>query len=191
MDTFNRVFLAILFALVAIASVAGILAVYNTSALRQIQNLVFVTEVVDFVGRNLPLVVFGSILLLAIGTILGILWLRGQFLGTARTIAGGTYEPGDAHGPGVTDVDYGVVGKAMDSVIENIRGVIHSKTRIYSDEEGIVAQTSLLLRRGVDFHNVDEAIRSSVNHAWLGRMGTDLVRHDIFINVEQTERRVV
>jgi hypothetical protein len=191
MDTFNRVFLAILFALVAIASVAGILAIYNTSMLNQIQNLVFVAAVAGFIRRNLPLVIFGSILLLAIGTLLGILWLRGQFLGTARTIAGGTYELGAARGPGITDVDYGVVDKAMDSVIENISGVVQSKTRIYSDEEGIVALTSLLLIRGVDFHNVDEAIRSTINHTWLGRMGTELARHDIFINVEQTERRIV
>jgi hypothetical protein len=191
MDTFNRVFLAILFLFVAIACVAGIVAYYNTPLLHRIQTLSFFLLISAFVQRNLPLVIFGAILLLALGTLLGILWLRGQFLGTARTIAGGAYEPWSAHGPGVTDVDYGVIGKAVDSVIERIHGVVQSRTRIYSDEEGILAQTSLMVRRGVDFHEVDNAIRHAINRAWLDRMGVELVRHDILISVEQAERRVV
>jgi hypothetical protein len=191
MDTFNRVFLAILFAVVAIACVAGIIFFSNTPLLHRTQMLAFFLPVSAFIQRNLPLVIFGAILLLAVGTLLGILWLRGQFLGTARTIKGGAYEPWSAHGPGVTDVDYGVIGKAMDSVIQKTHGVVQSRTRIYSDEEGVLAQTSLTVRRGVDFHDVDNAIRHAISRTWLDRMGVELVRHDILVNVEQKERRVV
>jgi hypothetical protein len=191
MDRFNRIFFAIIFAVIAIACVAGIIALYNTPLLHRVQTLALFLMVSAFVQRNMPLVVFGAILLLAVGTLLGILWLRGQFLGTAKTIKGGAYEPWSARGPGVTDVDYGVIGKSMDSVIGKIHGVVQSRTRIYSDEEGVQAQTSIMVRRGVDFHEVDTAIRHAINRSWLDRMGAELVRHDILINVEQTERRVV
>jgi hypothetical protein len=196
MDTFNRVMLAIIFGLVFIASITGILMTLGILTVQPVELLAVYWQPAGFSRENFLAWALGSMWLLAVVIALGVLWLRGQFLGAVRAVAGAVYEPLGVPGPGFTEVNQNVVGKAIDLVVSDIPGVVRSGTRIYSGDGeaytgAFLVQTSLTIKRGVDPRKVDKAVRRTINRAWFLRMGSEIVRHDILIGIERITQRVV
>ena len=192
MDILNRILLVILAFLVVVVSAVGILVVFKAVSPATIQSIIPFGRVVGFFKTNLVASSLVSILILVVMMSLSILWLRGQYSEIVRAVAGGRYEV-QSEGPGFTLVNYDVVEKSVDHLIKGIPGVIDSNTTIYSQRDGkLFAHTSLLTRRDADIHAIDDRIREAVNHRWVDKLGINLARHDITINIETaTERRVV
>jgi len=189
-DVLNRVLFIIIAALVAIASFIGILLALNAITSEQLNSVIPFQQVVIFFQNNPITSSLISILALVIVMALSLLWLRSQYLSTVRAVIGGQYEVETA-GPGYTAVDYDVVIKAIDNLIMGVPGVVDSRTRIYSQRDGeLFAHSSLLVKRDVDVHSVDNRIRELINEEWLDKFDTDLARHDITVGIEPTEKRV-
>ncbi len=192
MDILNRVLLVILALLIVAASVVGILVVFKAVSPAKIQSIIPYGRVIGLFKANLVASSLVSIVLLVLVMSLSILWLRGQYSEIVTSLTGGQYEI-KSEGPGFTVVDYDVVEKSVDHLIKGIPGVIESNTSIYSQHDGeLFAHSSILTKRDADIHVIDSKIREAINREWIDKLGVDLARHDITINIETTtERRVV
>lgn len=189
-DVLNRVLFIIIGALVAAASFLGVLIATNAITSEQLNSVIPFQQAVTFFQDNPITSSLVLILALVIVMALSLLWLRGQYLGAVRAVAGGQYDV-ESKGPGTTTVDYDVVIKAIDKQIMSVPGVIDSMTKIYSQRDGeLFAHSSVLVKRDVDIHSIDNRIRESINKEWLDKFDTDLARHDITIGIEPTEKRV-
>ncbi|HZD60507.1 MAG TPA: hypothetical protein VE439_08670 [Anaerolineae bacterium] len=190
MDTLNRVLLAILFALIALASLVGVLLAFGAITPGQVQAVIPFRQVVNLFTANFIASALVSIALLAIVLVLGVFWLRGQFAGAVTSMVGGRYET-RAEGPGATTTTYDAVERAINSVIAGIPGVISADTRIFAERDGqLFAYSSLTVKRKADIHDIDNRIRNSINREWLDKLGSKLARHDVIINLEPVEPRV-
>ncbi len=190
MNTLNRVLLIILFALIAAASLVGVLLSLGTITTGQVESIIPFSSLASFFRANLVAASLVSILLLAVVMALSALWLRAQFAEAVRTVSGGMYEVPEK-GPGVTGVNYDVVKHAIDNVIKRIPGVVDSQTNIYAEQDGrLFAHSSLMIKRNVDLHTIDSTIRESINRSWLDKFGSNLAEHDITIRIEPVESRV-
>jgi len=190
MDTLNRVLLTIIFALVAVASLVGFLLLIGAVTSEQIQAVIPFQQVVDLFAANFVVAALVSILLLAIVLTLGALWLRGQFARAVTEVVGGQYEV-ETEAPGSTAINYDVIERAIDSAISKIPGVIDTRTQIFAERDGgLFAHSNLTVKRSADIHGIDDKIRDLINQEWLDKMGGNLVRHDITINLEAVEPRV-
>jgi len=189
-DVLNRVLLIIIAAAVAVASFIGILLATNTITFEQLNSVIPFQQLAIIFQDNPLASSLLLILALVIVMALSFLWFRGQYLSAVRAVVGGQYEI-ETTGPGYTTVDYDVVIKAIDKQIMSVPGVIDSDTRIYSQRDGeLFAHSSLLVKRDVDVHSIDNKIRESINKEWLDKFDTDLARHDVTIGIEPTEKRV-
>ncbi|MCL6472283.1 MAG: hypothetical protein K6T91_05660 [Firmicutes bacterium] len=191
MDTLNRVLFIIFSALVLVASAVGLMLAFGAITPEQVQSVVPYQQVVEFFRVNLLASSLITILLLVIVMALSFLWLRGQYAEALESVTGGQYEF-SSEGPGRTLVNYNVLEKSIDYAIRQIPGVIDSRTKIYSARGGrLFAHSSLFARRDADIREIDRKIRNAINREWLDRLGNNVARHDITINIETTtERRV-
>lgn len=186
----NRVLLAVMFALIALASLVGALLAFGTITSDQINSIIPFRQLVGFFQANPITSSLVLILAFVVVLVLSAFWLRAQYARALTSVVGGQYEL-EIKGPGLTTVDYSVVGRAIDYEIRNTPGVVDSQTRIYTERGGqLLAQSSLMIRRDANIHEVDNRIRSSINREWLDKMGIGFAYHDVFINLEPVERRV-
>lgn len=196
MDTLNRIVLAIVFVVVFFISVVGILVTLDFLTVEPVKSFAGYLWLVDIIGDSFLPLALSSIWLLVVIMTLGILWLRGQFLGTTRATTGGIYEPVGVPGPGITDVSRNLIGQSIDLAVSGIPGVVSSDTRVYSDNGGVYTDTStaktfLIIKRGVDPHEVDKTLRRMINRAWFLKMGSEVIRHDVSIGITRTTQRVI
>lgn len=186
----NRVLLAVIFALVALASLVGALLAFGTITSDQINSIIPFRQLVGFFQANPITSSLVLILAFAVVLVLSAFWLRAQYTRALTSLVGGQYKV-EVKGPGLTTVGYSVAVRAIDYEIKKIPGIVDSQTRIYTEGGGqLLAQTSLILRRDVNIHEVDNRIRSSINREWLDKMGIGFAYHDVSIYLEPIERRV-
>ncbi|MDI6715772.1 MAG: hypothetical protein QME63_02360 [Actinomycetota bacterium] len=191
MDTLNRVLLALIAIIILAVSLTSALLALGVVTPSQVNSIIPYLRIINLFQVNLATTGLASILLLIVVLVLSVLWFRGQFLGIVKPVVGGRYEIKEK-GPGFTTVSYDVLGRAMDFAISKVQGVVGSKTQIYSEREGrVFAHSSLMVRRDAKISDIDKKIRSLVNQEWLDKFGIAKMRHDITINLEPTERRVV
>lgn len=190
MQRIDRVVLSIISLLIFLVSALAALVAIGAISVGQLQSVIPYQRLASLYTSNLTLASSISIAVLVVFIVLGILWLRGELAQTVKAVIGGSYET-VATGPGVTTINNHIIMKAIDSVIRGIPGTVDSKTRIYVEGEGrVVANSNVLLERKADIRAVDNSIRNLISDEWLTKLGHNLARHDVVVNIESQERRV-